>query len=123
MPISLRMMVCGLMILMASTICAQDSQCPSYHSGKPFIAGYVLDGPPRSDGYNAYLEPDANPHNTPYVSVSVGYIYDAGRRAYLLCQYGSAAKKEVVTVNVQKRVARCIARSTRVGKPGSIVCK
>ena len=92
--------------------------CPASRDG--LLLGHVdvLDGAPRADGYNAYLE---GVEHKSYTVWDVGNIYRQGRNVYLICQYSYGEKTESVTVQVKDPVKRCIVRNAPAGP--TLVCQ
>jgi hypothetical protein len=100
---------------------AQEARCPT-HKDKAPLSGVVLyDGPPEQ---KADLMPDISKGSGDHVYASwkVGYIFDKGRKLYLVCRFGNKID-DTSTVEVDAPVKSCVFRSHPGGKPAELICK
>lgn|ERR1039457_998702 len=100
---------------------AQEARCPAYKEKAPLSGVVLYDGPPEQ---KADLMPDISKGSGDHVYASwkVGYIFDKGRRLYLVCRFGNKID-DTSTVEVDARVQSCVFRSHRGGKPAELICK
>jgi hypothetical protein len=99
---------------------AQEARCPA-HKDKALLSGVVLyDGPPEQ---KADLMPDISKGSGDHVYASwkVGYIFDKGRKLYLVCRFGNKIDN-TSTVEVDAPVKSCVYRSHHA-KPAELICK
>jgi hypothetical protein len=100
---------------------AQEARCPAYKEKAPLSGVVLYDGPPEQ---KADLMPDISKGSGDHVYASwkVGYIFDKGRKLYLVCRFGNKID-DTSTVEVDARVQSCVFRSHRGGKPAELICK
>jgi hypothetical protein len=100
---------------------AQEARCPAYKEKAPLSGVVLYDGPPEQ---KADLMPDISKGGDDHVYASwkVGYIFDKGRKLYLVCRFGNKID-DTSTVEVDARVQSCVFRSHRGGKPAELICK
>lgn len=100
----------------------QPAKCPSFKEKVP-LAGVVLyDGPPE---HRADLMPDVSKGTGEHVYASwkVGYVFDQGRKLFLVCRFGTTTSTNTATVQVDKKVESCVFRAQRKGQPAELVCQ
>lgn len=100
---------------------AQESRCPAHKDKAPLSGAVLYDGPPEQ---KADLMPDVSRGSGDHVYASwkVGYIFDQGRKLYLVCRFGNKID-DTSTVEVDARVKSCEFRSHPAGKPAELICK
>ena len=107
------------LLLAASAAGADEPACPAYHGAAPLAQVSVFDGPPEEQ---ADLVPDRSEGTAGslHSEWDLGYLYDQGRNAVLVCRYGKSA--DPVTVPITRKVARCVFRA-HGGKPAEMSCR
>jgi hypothetical protein len=98
---------------------ADEVGCPKTHAGAPLVTVTLFDGPPSE---HADLMPDTV-HESNSGSKSewdVAYIFEAGRRLFVECQYGP--KITPVIIEPSPSTSKCEFLSQGVGKK-SLVCR
>ena len=93
--------------------------CPTKKGESSLSSVAVFDGPPEAQ---AALIPDVSQDegDHAYASWHVRYVYEAGRRLFLLCRY--ARFSDVVTVEVRGEAQRCVYQR-RLGHADEMVCE
>jgi hypothetical protein len=112
-----KFLVCAA-VMVATAVHAEETQCPSYHEKNPLSGAVVFDGPPEE---RADLMPDVSRGGADhaYATWDVGYIFDSGRKLFLVCQYSGLT--DTVTVKVDQKVRACIYESHPDG-PAALRC-
>ena len=97
---------------------AEEFGCPSAHSGGPLVSATLFDGPPSE---HADLMPDhyRKSKRGGQSDWNVAYIFQAGRRLYVECQYGSKISSIVLEA---PRVDACTYASNGKRRK-SLTCK
>ena len=100
---------------------AQEARCPAQKDKAPLSGVVLYDGPPEQ---KADLMPDISRGSGDHVYASwkVGYIFDKGRKLYLVCRFGNKIDN-TSTVEVDAPVKSCVYRSRPGGKPAELICK
>jgi hypothetical protein len=117
-----RISILGLVFLLAATAYAQEFKCPSSHGKKLLVNTAVFDGPPK----NMFeLEPDDSGGKKSYTWASwdVSDLFKSGRTLFLTCWYGSLKDPEIVTIQADKPVQKCVFRTHGAGLPAEMICK
>lgn len=112
----------GLLSLVAFTACAQELKCPASQGKNVLTSVDLFDGPPAE---RADLVPDDSrgTTNLMYASWKVGYLFDSGRKLYVVCSYSGPQPTSEVTLKAEKRVSSCIFRAHGKGHPTELSCK
>src|SRR3982751_159330 len=107
--------------LAALTLVALDAaaqprgvDCPARSGGKPLSAVDVFDGPP-AERFSLKPEIDRRGRSSWVSTWDVKYIYRAGRRVYLRCEYNT--KSVILPVRRAK-----LCRYVELGKVRSLSC-
>ena len=92
----------------------RSAACPARAGGKPLSAVEVFDGPP-AERFSLKPEIDRRGRSSWVSTWDVRYIYRAGRRVYLRCEYNT--KSVVVPVSRAK-----LCRYVELGRARSLSC-
>jgi len=116
---SCRLALVALLVI-AGPAYAEGTSCPAYQGKNPLVSVTLFDGPPSE---MASLMPDVSKgsRDHAYSSWSVGYIFDAGRSLYLVCEYSGS--KNTTTIKVEKKVQQCTYQTHSAPKPVELNCK
>jgi hypothetical protein len=97
---------------------ASEFGCPATQSGRQLVSVTLFDGPP---GEHADLRPDRyrKGKSGGQSDWNVAYIFEAGRRLHIECQYGSRIPSVVLEA---PKVDNCTYYSGR-GGGNSLTCK
>jgi hypothetical protein len=113
-----RVVLCASVLTMGSAH-AKEARCPPYHARSPLSGAVVFDGPPNE---RADLMPDQSRRSDDHAHAAwnVGYIFEMGRKLFLVCRYSNLS--DTVTIKVDKKVRRCIYDATP-NRPAELSCR
>ena len=102
---------------------AETVRCPVLASGSPLTGASVYDGPPEE---MADLVPESTSRTAGKRAGersiwNVGYVFDAGRKLYLVCRYG--ARGERSEVKIKTKVLRCTYSIPRAPGRADLSCR
>ncbi len=108
-----------LWAVMPRSTLASETHCPERHEGSRLTTVTLFDGPPSE---HADLVPDKFHEGTSGARSewSVAYIFEAGRRLFVRCQYGRTGSS--ITLEPDTSTATC-EFLTRGGKDVSLTCR
>ena len=108
------------LFLIAGSTHAEEAKCPAHQGINVLASATLFDGPPSE---MASLTPDISrgSGDHAYSSWDVRYLFDAGRKLYLVCQY--AGTEKTTTIKVDKKVKQCIYRTHTAHTPAELSCK
>ena len=119
--ISSSLISAALLALVSAQVAASAGEisCPHMHQGTQLTTVMLFDGPP---GERADLEPDSvhESRGETRSEWDVAYIFKAGRRLFVECEYGQEANTVVLEPAPSTYICEYLARGE---KEVSLVCK
>lgn len=108
--------------LAAPTMAQMAVKCPPYQGSRPLASATVFDGPPSE---KADLVPDetTGKGDRAVSTWEVGYLFQQGRNVFLVCHYPGLKPSADKTIQVEKKVDRCVFRAPGVRRPAELSCK
>lgn len=99
-----------------------EIKCPAYQGKHPLANVAVFDGPPEE---KADLVPDSSNSSGGRTASSwnVDYIFQAGRKLYVVCRYSGLDEAKSLTIKAETKVQQCIFRTAKKPQPAELTCK